>query len=82
LKNGHASLPVPLSLPTVHIPSPQSLKEDFRRWVVEKGDIAMVGMESAILLEAGFKQEVDFVVMVKTCGIKGVSSSFTITKSA
>ena len=40
------------------------VKEDFRRWVKGKGDIAMVGMESAILLEAGFKQEVDFVVMV------------------
>ena len=40
------------------------VKEDFRRWVKGKGDIAMVSMESAILLEAGFKQEVDFVVMV------------------
>lgn len=40
------------------------VKEDFRRWVKGKDDIAMVGMESAILLEAGFKQEVDFVVMV------------------
>ena len=44
--------------------NPEQVKEDFRRWVKGKGDIAMVGMESAILLEAGFKQEVDFVVMV------------------
>ena len=40
------------------------VKEDFRQWTLRKGDIGIVGMESAILLEAGFKEEVDFVVMV------------------
>jgi len=48
LKNGHASFTKEVNA-VIH---PQ-VKEDFRRWVVEKGDIAMVGMESAILLEAG-----------------------------
>lgn len=40
------------------------VKEDFRRWAAcRKGD-CLVGMESAILLEAGFREEVDYVVMV------------------
>lgn len=40
------------------------VKEDFRQWTVRRDDIDMIGMESAILLEAGFKEEVDYVVMV------------------
>lgn len=40
------------------------VKEDYRRWVSCFTDNGIVGMESAILLESGFKEEVDFVVMV------------------
>lgn len=40
------------------------VKDDFRRWVSEHSDCAIVGMESAILVEAGFAGEVDAVVMV------------------
>ena len=40
------------------------VKDDFRQWVTGVDGIAMVGMESAILMEAGFREEVDFVVMV------------------
>lgn len=40
------------------------VKDDFRRWVTEHNDCRIVGMESAILVEAGFAGEVDFVVMV------------------
>lgn len=40
------------------------VKEDFRRWVDSHADFDMVGMESAILIEAGFAREVDIIVMV------------------
>lgn len=40
------------------------VKEDFRRWVNTLPDKRAVGIESAILLEAGFRDEVDVVVMV------------------
>lgn len=40
------------------------VKEDFRRWARTLPDKQVVGIESAILLEAGFRDEVDVVVMV------------------
>lgn len=41
------------------------VKEDFHRWVRQHQPLhALVGIESAILLEAGFAAEVDYVVMV------------------
>ena len=40
------------------------VKEDFRRWAARFGGEQLVGMESAILVEAGFRSEVDFLVMV------------------
>lgn len=41
------------------------VKEDFIRWASSyEGEKTVVAMEAAILLEAGFKSEVDFVVMV------------------
>lgn len=41
------------------------VKEDFRRWASRFGaDQPVVGMESAILIESGFREEVDFLVMV------------------
>lgn len=41
------------------------VKEDFVRWTSSyEGKKSLVAMEAAILLEAGFKSEVDFVVMV------------------
>ena len=40
------------------------VKDDFRRWCGERSKHSLVGMESAILLEAGFRREVDLVVMV------------------
>lgn len=40
------------------------VKEDFRRWVDRHAGFDMVGMESAILIEAGFAGEVDIIVMV------------------
>lgn len=40
------------------------VKADFRRWVSERAALPLVGMESAILMEAGFAPEVDCVVMV------------------
>lgn len=40
------------------------VKEDFRQWSVCFGADKIVGMESAILVEAGFRNEVDFLVMV------------------
>ena len=39
-------------------------KEDFRQWAARLKSELLVGMESAILVEAGFKDEVDFLVMV------------------
>lgn len=40
------------------------VKEDFRRWVSDHSAFPMVGIESAILIEAGFAGEVDVVIMV------------------
>lgn len=40
------------------------VKDDFRRWCCERSDLSLVGIESAILLEAGFRQEVDIVVVI------------------
>lgn len=40
------------------------VKIDFRRWVSGYAAKPVVGIESAILLEAGFRSEVDMVVMV------------------
>lgn len=41
------------------------VKEDFRRWALQQGALhPLVGIESAILLEAGFAQEVDRILMV------------------
>ena len=40
------------------------VKEDFRQWAARLKSELLVGMESAILVEAGFKDEVDFLVMV------------------
>lgn len=40
------------------------VKEDFRQWDARLESEQLVGMESAILVEAGFKNEVDFLVMV------------------
>ena len=40
------------------------VKEDFRQWVRQHAGCSMAGIESAILIEAGFAGEVDAVVMV------------------
>lgn len=40
------------------------VKADFRQWVEKHDSFPMVGIESAILIEAGFVGEVDVVVMV------------------
>ena len=40
------------------------VKDDFRQWTVRFGNNGLVGMESAILIESGFREEVDFLVMV------------------
>lgn len=40
------------------------VKDDFRLWCSARSERPWVGMESAILLEAGFLEEVDKVVMV------------------
>ena len=40
------------------------VKEDFRHWSIRQENKPLVGMESAILIEAGFKDEVDFLVVV------------------
>ena len=40
------------------------VRDDFRRWVQGHAACPLVGIESAILLEAGFRTEVDCVVMV------------------
>ena len=39
------------------------VREDFRRWAAQQAE-PLVGLESAILLEAGFQTEVDKVVVV------------------
>ncbi|MCD8183808.1 MAG: dephospho-CoA kinase [Bacteroides sp.] len=40
------------------------VKEDFRRWAQIRSEHPVVGIESAILIEAGFAGEVDTVVVV------------------
>lgn len=40
------------------------VKRDFRQWVQLRNAFPIVGIESAILIEAGFSGEVDVVVMV------------------
>lgn len=40
------------------------VKADFRRWLEKHQDCEVVGLESAILFEAGFEDTVDAVVMV------------------
>lgn len=40
------------------------VKEDFRQWVQRHSASPIVGIESAILVEAGFTKEVDSIVMV------------------
>lgn len=40
------------------------VRDDFRQWVECRASYPVVGMESAILIEAGFAGEVDAVVMV------------------
>lgn len=40
------------------------VKEDFRRWVIQHSGYDIIAIESAILFEAGFRNEVDVAVMV------------------
>ena len=40
------------------------VKADFRKWVLNQSSIKILGIESAILFEAGFRSEVDVSVMV------------------
>lgn len=40
------------------------VKDDFRSWMLRHPDAEVVAMESAILLEAGFRSEVDVLIMV------------------
>lgn len=40
------------------------VKEDFQQWVLRHKQEKTVAIESAILIEAGFEKEVDFIVMV------------------
>jgi dephospho-CoA kinase len=40
------------------------VRDDFRRWVEQHAACPLVGMESAILIESGFADEVDEIVMV------------------
>jgi len=40
------------------------VKENFRQWVHHQNNTRVVGIESAILVEAGFTDEVDVVVMI------------------
>ena len=40
------------------------VKDDFRRWLEYHADYEIVGLESAILYEAGFEDVVDVVVMI------------------
>ena len=45
-------------------PEHPRVKEDFRRWTQCRTAFPIVGIESAILVEAGFAGEVDAIVMV------------------
>lgn len=40
------------------------VKKDFREWVAQRTMHPFVGIESAILIEAGFESEIDFLVTV------------------
>lgn len=40
------------------------VKEDFRQWAEKYKDSPIIAMEAAILIEAGFADEVDHIVMV------------------
>ena len=40
------------------------IKDDFRRWVQSHSSYPIVGIEAAILIEAGFTEDVDLVVLV------------------
>ena len=40
------------------------VKNDFRQWADQLSSKPLVGMESAILIESGFRDEVDVLVMV------------------
>ena len=40
------------------------VREDFRRWTAKYSADSVVGIESAILIEAGFRSEVDKLIMV------------------
>lgn len=40
------------------------VKADFRKWAARHNDFPIIGIESAILIEAGFAGEVDVIVMV------------------
>lgn len=40
------------------------VKDDFRQWIRQRNEFSILGIESAILIEAGFSGEVDTVVMV------------------
>ncbi|MDO4164537.1 MAG: dephospho-CoA kinase [Bacteroides sp.] len=40
------------------------VKDDFRRWTSRHSSCPLVGIESAILIEAGFANEVDKIIMV------------------
>ena len=40
------------------------VKDDFHRWLETRRDLEIVGLECAILFEAGFEDTVDVVVMV------------------
>ena len=40
------------------------VKEDFRQWVEKHKDAPLIALEAAILIEAGFAGEVDYIVMV------------------
>jgi len=46
-----------------HIIHPQ-VKKDFRQWVFSHSHCDIIAMEAAILIEAGFANEVDHIVMV------------------
>jgi dephospho-CoA kinase len=41
-----------------------AVKSDFRRWAEQRGHLPVVAIESAILIEAGFTDVVDRIVMV------------------
>ncbi|KAA6322733.1 Dephospho-CoA kinase [termite gut metagenome] len=40
------------------------VREDFQRWVAEHSDYPILAIESAILMESGFTQEVDVILLV------------------